>query len=366
MEHVDPRRPDPGPGRPPGPRTRAVGRAGTTLQPGPDASGVVLGLQRAAGNRATAAYLTRLAPRTVQRSNGPVVQREDSADLRTGFDHGSSGQPKRGIPRIGDALDEYNSGYVKGLDDRLARARAAKDWLVVAEVLNAFNLDDIFGRIAGMPLGDLLQIEDGAWRNPKVGKSSQIAQTTHAVVSSVEPLAYSSGAVFPNNFGDKLGGVGGVVIGALAGALALRMALPLLAGFWRQIQLGAAMTKVAAEADKEDAAYAEMKLGEAVQKLMGQSGGRMLVTYQSAAPAADMDLYATTAEEIQYADALAAGRNLYQLRVPERLFQLLTERGLITVRQGAMYDQVGADIRIAKGAMQFLAPYARQIPVPDK
>jgi hypothetical protein len=295
-----------------------------------------------------------------------VVQRDDSIDFKTGFNDGNTGQPKGGIPRIGGALDEYNAGYVKGLDERLKRAKADKDWQGIAEVLNAFNIDDIFGRIAGMPLGDLLQIEDGAWRNPKVGKNSQIAQTTHDVVKSIEPAAYSSGAVFPNNFGDKLGGVGGVVIGALAGALALRMAAPLLVGYWRQIQLGAAMSKAAAEADKEDAAYAEMKLGEAVQKLMGQSGGRMLVTYQSAAPAADMDLYATTAEEIQYADAVAVGRNLYQLRIPERLFQLLTDRGLITVRQGAMYGEVGSDVRIAKGAMEFLAPYARQIPVPDK
>ncbi|WP_190987551.1 hypothetical protein [Pseudarthrobacter sulfonivorans] len=348
-------------------RTQASAAAGDSL-PANGRLGSVLGLQSTAGNRATIAYLHHLPSRTVQRSSDRpvVVQRDDSIDYKAGFTDGSTGQQKNGIPRIDEALNDYNRGYVKGLDERLKRAKETKDWQVIAEVLNAFNIDDIFGRIAGMAPDDLLQIEDGAWRNPRVGKNSQIAQTTHDVVKSIDPAVYSSGAVFPNSFGDKLGGVGGVVIGALAGALALRMAAPLLVGYWRQIQLGAAMSKAAAEADKEDAAYAEMKLGEAVGKLMGQSGGRMLVTYQSAAPAADMDLYVTTAEEVQYADAVAAGRNLYQLRVPERLFQLLQDRGLITIRQGSMGDQVGSDIRIARGAMEFLAPYARQIPIPEK
>lgn len=292
-----------------------------------------------------------------------MVQREDSEDFKVGFDDGAKGRPKLGVPRAGEALADYDRGYAKGLDDRLDKARQVSNWQVIAEVLNAFNIDDIFARIANMSGLDLTKVEEGAWQNPKVGKDSQIAHTVHDVIAALDPTYYAPGAVFPNNFGDNLGPVGGAVIAAAGGLLALRLAIPLLAGYWRTIQISLGMAKVAAEVDKEDAELAEMEVGAAVERLMNGPGGRILVSYQSAAPAADRELYLTTREGVQYAEAVSAGRNLYQLRIPDRLFSLLEQRQLIEVRQGSMGNQVGDDIRISAGAMEFLAKYIKEVPL---
>jgi hypothetical protein len=252
---------------------------------------------------------------------------------------------------------------IASLDAGIKTARAHQDWQTVAELLNAFNTDDILARIAPLSEQELLNIESGAIRNPRVGYNAQIRQLIHDVISSVDPEVYGSPAPFPHNFGDKLGGVGGVVVAAAGGMLALRLAAPLLAGFWRQIQIYAGMTKIAAEADKEDAELARQEVGVVIDRLMNAGGGRVLVTYQTMSPAADKELYLTTEQGAQYAEAVAQGRNLYQLRIPERLFQVLQQRGLIEVRQGSMGNQVGDDIRIAAGAMQYLSKYIRQIPI---
>jgi hypothetical protein len=89
------------------------------------------------------------------------------------------------------------------------------------------------------------------------------------------------------------------------------------------------------------------------------------VTYQSASPAADRELYLTSQSGQQYAQALAQGRNLYMLRIPERLYQVLLQRQLIETRQGSMYGQIGEDIRISPGAMQFLSQHFKQVPLKE-
>lgn len=310
------------------------------------------------GNQAVLGMLQR------ESRQAPVVQRDDDSDgYRHGFRDAEKGREKNPGPRIGDGIVQYNEGYAKGLDARLKVALDEPNWRMAAEVLNAFNVDDILARIAVKDEGVLLHIEQGAWENPRVGKNAQVAQVIHDVVAAVHPGAYYSGPVFPNNFGDKLGGVGGVVVGIAAGIFAAQLAAPLLAGFWRQIALTAGMARVAAEADKEDAQLAEMEIGAVINRLMNAGGGRVLVTYQSAAPAADRELYLTTEAGAQYAEAVAQGRNLYQLRIPERLFQLLQQRQLIELRQGSMGNQVGEDIRISAGAMQFLSKYIKEIPL---
>jgi hypothetical protein len=293
------------------------------------------------------------------------VQRQETAteseEFKKGYSDGSTGQQKQLAARPG--LDDYNRGYVKGLDARLKDADDKKDWGVIAEVLNAFNTDDILSRLARRTVEDLMKIENGAWNNPRVGKNSQIALLTHDLVAAVYPEAYSPGSVFPNNFGDNLGGVGGVVIAAAAGLLAVRLAAPLIMGYWRQITLTSGMAKIAAEAEKEEAELAGMELEAAVARLMNGPGGRVLVTYQTMEPAADRELYMTTEQGAQYAEAVAQGRNLYQLRIPDRLFQLLEQRQLLEVRQGSMGNQVGSDIRISAGAMRFLSRYVKEIPI---
>ena len=235
-------------------------------------------------------------------------------------------------------------------------------WQDAAEFLNGFNADDILYRIFQLSVGDLLAIEMGAKLNPRVGSNAQVALVVHEVVSSIDPDAYRI-PVFPNNFGDKLGGVGAMAVGLAAGVLAAKLAAPLLIGYWRQIVITSGMAKIAAETEQEDAQLAEMNLSAAVSRLMNLAGGRVLVTYQTVAPAADRELYLTTEEGSQYAEAVAQGRNLYMLRIPDRLFQLLQDRHLIEVRQGAMGSQVGDDIRIAAGAMQFLSKHFKQIPL---
>ncbi|MFJ8470271.1 hypothetical protein [Streptomyces swartbergensis] len=141
------------------------------------------------------------------------------------------------------------------------------DRQIVAEVLNAFNIDDILARLAKRSVDNLMEIENGAWRNPRVGKNSQIALVTHDLVAAVYPQAYSPGAVFPNNFGDRLGGVGGLVVAAAGGVLAVRLAAPLLINYWRQITLTSGMAKIAAEAEMEEAEVAAMDLEAAVHRL---------------------------------------------------------------------------------------------------
>ena len=266
-----------------------------------------------------------------------------------------------------DAAAEKQAAWIADLNARLDEAlKPPQNWQAAAEALNAFNTDDMLGQIGSRKLSEaaLLSIEMGAWQNKRVGGNSAVAKLTHDVVKSIDPEAYAPGNVFPNNFGDKLGGVGAVVIGAAAGLWTVRLAAPLIAGAWRQIVIASGMAKIAAETEKEEAELAEMELGEAVKRLMAtDSGGRVFVTYQSMSPVADKELYLTTEEGAQYAEAVMEGRNLYQLRIPERLFQLLQDRNLIEVRQGAMGNQVGVDVLIGKGAMQFLAQYVKQIPL---
>lgn len=330
-------------------------------------------------------------------SDSPVIQRDaNSNEFKRGYEDGLKGDDPNAGPLIDDALTDYNEGYAKGhyefghktstastdpgkpkqpVDAEAARVAALEasyqsaltkgNWAAAAEFLNAFNADDILARLAVLSVSNLLSLEHGGWTNPRVGRKAQVVLIIHEVVSSIDPDAYGSPAVFPNNFGDKLGPVGGVVIGALGGLLALRMAAPLLLGYWRQIQITAGMAKIAAEADKEDAELAKQEVGTVIERLINTGGSqRVLVTYQSMTPALDRELYLTTQEGVQYAEAVSQGRNLYMIRIPERLFQILMDRQLIEVRQGSMGSQVGDDIRIAAGAMQFLSKHFQQIPLP--
>ena len=311
----------------------------------------------------------------------PTLDQMPPDYFKQGYETGLRGDDPNPGPLSEENLDNYNEGYAKGhhesgrrlssskppaqarqsvdpaaakvpapepspldpdalrvaaLDEAYRSALAKRDWRTAAEHLNAFNADDILARLTPLTEQDLLNLEDGAWQNPRVGGKAQVAVIIHGVVSAIDPTAYSPTAVFPNNFGDNLGPVGGAVIMAAGGLLALRLAMPLLAGYWRQIQISAGMAKIASEVDKEDAALAEQEIGTVIEKLMNSGGSqRVLVTYQSMSPVLDKELYLTTEKGAQYAEAVAQGRNLYMLRIPERLYQLLIERQLLEVPAGS-------------------------------
>lgn len=314
----------------------------------------LLALQAKAGNAAVCAHVA-------QRVKSLVVQR-DAADIAAGRRDAAEGRPKAGTPRTGPALADYERGFAAGLDERLRTALDRHDWPTAAVVLNAFNVDDILARIAPLPVRSLVAIEGAANRHPRLGGDAQVGQLIHDVVAATVPGAYPPPRVFPNNFGDRMGPVGGVVIGAATGIWALRLAAPLLAGCWRTIAIRVGMARALLEGDRRDAQLMEMQLGRLIERLMNGPGGRVLVTYQTQAPAADVELYLTQ-QGSQYAQAVAAGRNLYQVRIPEQLYQILLRRGEIVVRTGSMGGQVGDDIRISEGAMTFLSRYFRQIPL---
>ncbi len=329
-------------------------------------------------------------------ASGLIIQRDVNSDeFQRGYEDAlMGGEPFPG-PLIDDALTDYNEGYSRGrhefgtksstsavkegqpkqptdsnaakvisLDNSYQSALKNSNWEAAAEFLNAFNADDILARLARLTEDDLLKLEHGGWRNPRVGGKAQVVEIIHGIVSSIDPGVYSPSTVFPNNFGDKLGPVGGAVVAAAGGYLAVRLAMPLIAGFWRQIQITLGMAKIASEANKEEVELAEQEIGAVIERLMNTGGQqRVLVTYQSMTPALDRELYLTTQEGAQYAEAVSQGRNLYMVRIPERLFQILVERQLIEVRQGSMGDQVGDDIRIAAGAMEFLSKYFSKVPL---
>jgi hypothetical protein len=262
-------------------------------------------------------------------------------------------------------LEVQVTGTAEALAKAYDQAFRNKNWDRAAELLNGFNSDDILAKIARLTVGDLLNLEMGATRNPRVGPRSNVAELIHGLVSGVAPEMYARN-VFPNNFGDKLGPVGGAVVGVAAGVLALRLAAPLLINYWRQITIAMGMAKIASENEKEEAAIAGEEISTVIQRLINTGGPqRVFVTYQSAAPGADRELYLTTQSGQQYAQALAQGRNLYMLRIPERLYQVLLERQLIEIRQGSMYGQVGEDIRISPGAMQFLSQHIKLVPLKE-
>jgi hypothetical protein len=271
--------------------------------------------------------------------------------------------PQRHRPPGAKVMVQRQPERVPELDRVYKAAVQRGDWQTAAEKLNAFNADDILARLAPLSEAVLLSLEMGAWRNPRVGRKAQVAEIIHDVVSSIDPDAYKThGPVFPYNFGDRLGPVGGAVVAAAGGLLALRLAAPLLAGYWRQIRITVGMAKVASEADKEDTELLKQEVGTVIERLMKSEGPqRVLVTYQTMTPAQDKVLYTTTQEGAQYAEAVAQGRNLYMLRIPERLYDILIQRNLIQVRQGSMGSQVGDDIRIAPGAMQFLSKYFSEV-----
>ncbi|MFS8105065.1 hypothetical protein LFM09_48995 [Lentzea alba] len=311
----------------------------------------LLSLQAQAGNAAVCAHVAQRL----------VVQR-DTADVAAGRRDAVEGRPKGGAPRAGAAMADYNRGFAEGLDERLRDALSRRDWPTAALVLNAFNVDDIIGRIARVPVQDLMEIERAAFDHPRLSRHAQVGQVIHDMVEATVPGAYPGPQVFPNNFGDRLGPVGGAVIAAAGGVLALRLAAPLLAGWWRTIAIRVGMTRALMEGDREHTRLMRMELGRLIERLMNGPGGRVLVTYQTDTPAAGVELYLTQ-QGSQYAQAVAAGRNLYQLRIPEQLYQILVSRGEIVVRTGSMAGQVGDDIRISPGAMAFLSQYFRQIPL---
>ena len=97
--------------------------------------------------------------------------------------------------------------------------------------------------------------------------------------------------VFPNCFGDRLGPVGGVVIGAIAGGLALRLAAPLIVGAWRWIRIAAGVSGATAAANQDKIAMEAEELETLVPRLMNSGGPqRVLMTFQSTAPEAGRDL----------------------------------------------------------------------------
>lgn len=201
-----------------------------------------------------------------------------------------------------------------------------------------------------------------AFQREQGWEPSGVGPLTWAVLEREAGL--SPPCAFPNCFGDRLGPVGGVVIGAIGGGVALRLAAPLIVGAWRWIRIAATVSGATAAANQDKIAMEAEELETLVPRLMNSGGPqRVLMTYQSSAPEAGRDLYLTSKETLTYAQAVAQGRNLYELSMPDQLFQELVRRGLIGSAQGSMYGQVGDDYRIGGELMKLLAKYVKEVPL---
>jgi Putative peptidoglycan binding domain len=89
-----------------------------------------------------------------------------------------------------------------------------------------------------------------AFQRQQGWEPSGVGPMTWALIEKEAGLDAPS-CVFPNCFGDRLGPVGGVVIGAIAGGIALRLAAPLIVGAWRWIRIAAGVSGATAAANQD-------------------------------------------------------------------------------------------------------------------
>jgi hypothetical protein len=154
------------------------------------------------------------APSPAEAAPAPVATAPAaSADYQQGYKDGVSGGDAQPVPRDGDALTDYNEGYAKGhheftqqsssaagpvaasaptapgaadadkaadLDRQFKGWEAERNWPLAAEVLNAFNYDDLHARLTApdMTQDEIASLHQGALDNPRLGRDSQIALLT--------------------------------------------------------------------------------------------------------------------------------------------------------------------------------------------
>jgi hypothetical protein len=84
------------------------------------------------------------------------------------------GQQKQSYYRI-QKDDQSEAERIRKLNEDYENAVAAEDWKKAAELLNAFNREDIFLRLKNLRGWQLDSIQKGALDNPRVGTNSQLA-----------------------------------------------------------------------------------------------------------------------------------------------------------------------------------------------
>ena len=98
---------------------------------------------------------------------------------------------------------------VRKLNEDYENAVAAKDWQKSAELLNAFNREDILTRLSKLKRGQIGAIHQGALDNPNVGLNSQVAHLTRATYldlnyeNSKALEQWGNAAQFLNGFSDS-------------------------------------------------------------------------------------------------------------------------------------------------------------------
>ena len=90
-----------------------------------------------------------------------------------------------GIPAASTPAPSVST--VSTLDQDYTRALQAGDWKTAAEKLNAFNTEDIKGRLAQLSSDQVASIHQGALDNPNLGPDSQVAQLSSAAPTSQTP-----------------------------------------------------------------------------------------------------------------------------------------------------------------------------------
>jgi hypothetical protein len=81
------------------------------------------------------------------------------------------------------------------LDKQYQTALKSGDWEAAAEYLNRFNTEDIKSRLEVLNKSQIANLYDGAFKNPRVGSRSNVAQMTEARLSTdkVYDLGYHDG-----------------------------------------------------------------------------------------------------------------------------------------------------------------------------
>jgi len=121
---------------------------------------------------------------------------------------------QRSLIKISDANqrvqkdDLAEAERVRKLNEDYENAVTTKDWQKAAELLNAFNRQDILARLSKLKRGQIGAIHQGALENSRVGPDSQVAGLTKAAhldlnyENEIKAGRWEQAAVFLNGFND--------------------------------------------------------------------------------------------------------------------------------------------------------------------
>lgn len=104
-------------------------------------------------------------------------------------------QPKLSIQRRSPA-DKAQAAKVAQMRKDFNTAVKQSEWQMAAEVLNGFNREDIIARLKKLNTLQIIQIKDGAIKNPRVGSNAQVVQvisdySATAKTTTVETVSFS-------------------------------------------------------------------------------------------------------------------------------------------------------------------------------